>query len=98
MKSIREFNTSGMLLYQREELLKYVKPINVGETVWYAGDCWSYPEAIKVTEGNQEEITMFWNSLYFDKEEDATRQNNIARMEYNRWLTGNYNYWMDEEE
>lgn len=88
MKSIREYNTSGMDLSDRYDLFKKVIPVQIGEMVWDSGDCWSYPELVKVTEENQKEITMFWNSLFFDKEEDANLKNRIQRAAYGDYLYG----------
>lgn len=85
MNSIKEYNTNGMNLAEREDLLKNVAPIPIGETVWYAGDCWEHPSLVTVTVGNQREISMFWNSLYFDDEESAVTKNNIARSKYASW-------------
>ena len=90
MKSIREYNTSGMDLSERNALLTKVIPVQIGEFVWDAGDYWSYPELVKVTKDNQKQITMFWNSLYFDKEEDANRKNQRARMAYGSYLSGSF--------
>lgn len=87
-KSIRKYNTTGMELFDRYDLYEKVIPIQIGEVVWYAGDCWEYPEKIKVTEENQETVTMFWNALYFDKEEDAIRRNGEARADYEYWKSG----------
>ena len=85
MKSIKEYNTSGMSLPERYQLLKKVIPIPIGEIVWDSGDCWSYPEPVTVTNENQKEITMFWNSLFFDNEEAATERNDISRGNYSSY-------------
>lgn len=71
MKSIREYCTKGMSLADRRELLTQVEPIAIGETVYEAGGAFEWEHPVVVTAGNQNEITMFWNSLYFDNEKDA---------------------------
>ena len=82
MKSIKEFSTSEMTLWERKALLKKVEPIPVGEIVYRAGDAWDYTQIVKVTEENQDEVTMFWNSLYFDNEKDADVRTSIAHSDY----------------
>lgn len=83
MTSIREYNTTGLSLSERYELYNKVEPIAVGEKVWDAGDCWSYPEMITVTDKNQKEVTMFWNSIYFSSQKAANMRNAMSRAEYN---------------
>ena len=85
MKNIKEYNTTGLDYFERKALFNTVIPIHIGETVWYAGDCWEYPSPVKVDAGNQEMITMFWNSLYFDEQEKAIKKNNIFKARYGSW-------------
>ena len=85
MKSIREFNTTGMYFSEREELFQNVEPIELGTIVWYSGDCFESVTPIKVTGKNQKEISMFWNSLYFDTIEQAEQRNNVAHALYGKY-------------
>lgn len=85
MKSIKEYNTTGMDFWEREKLFKEVSPIPLGEIVYQAGDAWDCTHAVKVNEENQKIITMFWNSLYFDSEEKADRLTAAAHAEYGEY-------------
>ena len=86
MKSIREYNTKGMELYEREDLYKITTPILIGETVYEAGGAWDQTKQITVTEENQKEISMFWNSIFFDTWEKAEAQTDIAHSNYSSWM------------
>ena len=88
MKSIREYNTTGMNLHEREVLFNKVIPIEIDAIVWYSGDCWSYPEPVNVTKDNQKRITMFWNSLFFETKEEAEKKNAIAKGNYGSYMMG----------
>lgn len=91
MKSIRELkSTSGMSLSERYELLEKYEKIPIGDKVWRAGDFTERESLITVTKENQNEITMFWNALYFDSEKEAELKTNIAHAEYGGWL---YSAW-----
>ena len=85
MKSIKEYNTTGMDLWEREKLFKEVSPIPLEEIVYRAGDAWDCTHAVNVNEKNQKEITMFWNSLYFDSEGKADRRTAAAHAEYGEY-------------
>ena len=92
MKSIREFSTRGMDLWEREKLFNQTAPIPIGETVFHAGGAWDSTEYVKVTEENQKEISMFWNSTYFDTFEAAERQTNMSHAAYGSYLSSVFNY------
>ena len=92
MKSIREFSTRGMDLWERERLFNQTAPIPIGEIVYRSGDAWECTECVKVTEENQKEISMFWNSIYFDTFEAAERQTNMSHAAYGRYLNSVFNY------
>ena len=85
MKSIKEFSTSGMELYEREELFENTIPIPIGEIVWKAGDAWSYEKPIKVDAENQKTVSMFWNALYFDNKQEAAMRTSIAHAAYGEY-------------
>lgn len=84
-KSIKEYNTIGMTLCDRERLFESVEPIPIGELVYKAGDAFDYTEVIKVNKANQKEVTMFWNSLYFDDEEKADVKTALAHAAYGEY-------------
>ncbi len=84
-RNIKEFNTTGMELWEREKLFKEVIPIPIGEIVYRSGDFASYTEVIKVDEENQKIVTMFWNSLYFDNESAADYVTRRAHAAYGRY-------------
>ena len=87
MQSIKEFSTSGMDLWERKDLLKKVEPIPIGEQVYKSGGAWSCTEIVLVTKENQEEVTMFWNALYFDNKKDAEERTGIAHANYGNYLS-----------
>lgn len=84
-QSIKEISTSGMDLYERRQLLKKYEMIPVGEIVYKAGDAWDWTEVLVVTEDNQEQVTMFWNALYFDNKYDADTRSSRAHAEYGEY-------------
>ena len=61
------------------------EPIEFGAIVWYSGDYFESVTPIKVTGKNQKEISMFWNSLYFDTIEQAEQRNNVAHALYGKY-------------
>lgn len=87
MKSIRELkSTSGMTLSERYELLEKYEKIPIGDKIWRAGDFTERECLVTVTKENQNEVTMFWNALYFDSEKEAEFQTDLAHIEYCEWL------------
>ena len=92
MKSIKEFNTSGMSLFDREGLFKETEPIPIDSIVYEAGGPWEYTKQVKVTENNQKEISMFWNSVYFDNESDADIKTSEAHADYSEFMDRE---WLD---
>jgi len=81
-KSIKDFNTTGMELWEREKLFKETVPIQIGEIVYRSGDFAGSTTIVKVTEENQKIISMFWNSLYFDNQKAADRVTQQAHAAY----------------
>ena len=81
MKSIKEFNTKGMSLCDRYKLLEEVIPVPIGEIV-YKSDFFDWTEAVEVTKENQDEVTMFWNSIYFDDKDKADQETMAAHADY----------------
>lgn len=80
------FSTKGMTLNERYSLLKRVNLIPVGTHCFKAGDAFEYTEKIVVTGDNQKIVTMFWNSLYFHKYEDADKVTAQEHAAYSDWL------------
>lgn len=85
MKSIKEFNTTGMDLFEREKLFENTIPVKIGEIVYKAGDAFDYTKCVVVNENNQKQISMFWNSLYFDDEEKAEFRTRISHANYGEY-------------
>lgn len=85
MKDIREFCTSGMDLWEREDLFKNTIPIELGAIVYRSGDAFEWTQPVIVNKENQKEVSMFWNALYFDNEADADLVTNIAHANYSRY-------------
>jgi len=93
MKSIKEYNTTGMCLLERYQLFEQVEPIQIGEIVYRAGDFASWTEPVKVTKENQKEITMFWNCIYFDNEKQANNKTSRAHAAYGEYQAEASNLW-----
>lgn len=91
MKSIKEFNTNGMTLFEREDLFKTTNPIPIGEWVYQSGDAWDYTKSVQVTEENQKEISMFWNSIYFDNEDKADEVTRYRHAAYGSYCASIWN-------
>ena len=91
MKSIMEFDTTGMDFNSRMELFRKTEPVKLNTYVFFSGDHTEGPSAVKVTEDNQQIISMFWNSIYFEDMKSAKRANDIARKKY-------YDYQADAAE
>ena len=82
MKSIREYNTTGMNISEREKLFEKVKPIPIGKTVFESGGFADAAKAVVVTIENQKIVTMFWNSMYYNTMDEAEHQTRIAHSIY----------------
>ena len=81
---------------------EFEEHVKVGDEVWYCGDECDWPHIIKVGESRTakrppfampsehcyEAVNTFWNSLYFDKIENAKRKNFELRAGYGTWLAG----------
>lgn len=80
-----KFNTTGLAINERKELLKKIKLIPIGTEVFKAGDFAEGTEKLLVTEENQKIVTMFWNDLYFLEQEKADAKTNQAHADYNKW-------------
>ena len=93
MKSIKEYNTTGMSLWEREDLYKKVLPIPIGEKVFQSGGAFDTTEVITVTEDNQKIITMFWNSQYFDNLDKAESETLKAHVAYSRYQAAVADSW-----
>ena len=65
------FNTKGMSLEKRYELLTKTEMIPVGTKCYESVDFAGCTSEIIVTEENQKTVTMFWNALYFLDKKDA---------------------------
>lgn len=85
-QSIRSISTKGLKLSDRRDLLNKYEKIPVGDTVWGAGDAFEPEHEVIVTEQNQDMVTMFWNSLYFDNRRDASIVTEENMEEYNDYL------------
>lgn len=82
-QNIKDFNTTGMSIHDRENLFKSTKPIPEGIIVYKAGDAFEGTTVVKVTKTNQKEVSMFWNSLYFDNKRSADFVTCKAHADYN---------------
>ena len=85
-KSIRDYNTSGMSIWEREKLFDKVEPIPINQIVYRSGDFTEETKKIIVDKDNQKIVTMFWNCLYFDNYEDAERATRRAHYDYASYL------------
>lgn len=86
------FTTKGMTLSEKYEFVKSHELIPIGTECYRSGDFAEDTTKIVVTEENQKNVTMFWNSLYFLKEEDANRVTWQAHAEYNQEHGEIWNY------
>lgn len=93
MKSIKEYNTTGMYYFEREDLYKKVSPIPIGEKVFQAGDAFDATKVVTVTEDNQKIITMFWNSQYFDDFDKAEGKTLETHAAYGRYQSSVADGW-----
>lgn len=85
-----DFSTEGMKLSERYLLLNSVELIPVGTKCFASGDAFEHTKEIIVSEDNQKIVTMFWNSLYFLKYEDADRVTRREHATYSDWLDRGY--------
>lgn len=79
------FNTKGMLLEERYQLLTMIEMIPIGTKCYKSGDFAEYTSEIIVTEENQKIVTMFWNALYFLEKEKAEIVTWQEHAEYGAW-------------
>lgn len=84
------FSTAGMTLDKRELSFQEGNIVPIGTVCFRAGDWLDNTKQIIVTEDNQKEVSMFWNSLYFMDENKANEKMNQARIEYNEWIISLY--------
>lgn len=85
MDSIRNYNTSGLSYEERLELYNRTEPIELGAIVYETGFAFGATEPIKVTEENQKQISMCWNSAYFDSFDKAEEVTRRAHDDYSDW-------------
>ena len=76
---------SGQDLFDREQLYKTVDPIPVGNRLYKSGGFAGATEIVTVNSDNQKLCTMFFNSIYFNNEEDAEKATRLAHAEYGRY-------------
>lgn len=84
------FMTAGLNLSEKIKNYKdgITKKVPIGIKCFRAGDAWDRTSVVIVTKENQMEVSMFWNSLYFDNERDADLQTNKAHADYNSYQGG----------
>ena len=56
-----------------------------GDIVFYSGDAFESPTAVKVTEENYDLVCLCWNRLYFGSIKKAEERNSIAKARYGEY-------------
>lgn len=81
------YNTKGLSLQERRKIINEMGLIPVGTICFRSGDAFDNTYQVEVTEENQETVSMFWNSLYFNNKDEADIITWNTRTNYNNWQT-----------
>lgn len=80
--SIKEVTTAELPLSLRRDMITKYEPIPIGDVVYDSGDAFTPVQEVVVTKDNQNLITMFWNALYFEDYDAATRKHSMCTEDY----------------